>query len=669
MDHEVALATSSGRLYITVDDDLVRSMGVDQANYETSKLFVSSWLTLLSDSPLNPDCKPRRLYYRFINMMRRDGLKATVVRFTSIAHSLVANHHLTGTADFISCWIDDFKDTPVFWEYHHYYRTCDVTVLDFLYTFLNFGKKLEYEDPSFNEVAFRDWCDVEKKLADLEYDPWDLYYLRGIMGSVLAPFRIRDFRPKFGPGSVAERRVRGRIDKINTLRYSPLIDRFLFNGLLGSNGLGGDSGLSPDKVIPDPSRWNRESGISSRTSLLQFVPRDLRRARSVCMEPNTLMYSQQGVLSQMLELVADSSFSRFIRLEDQSRNMQLALLGSYTGEIDTIDLSAASDSVGIRLVKGIFPKSWLIPMLVTRSNRVQTPDGIKTVEKFAPMGSALCFPTQCLIFTSVCIYAACLYSFEADSSYEGEFSDWMTSERVSEVIGSFSDDKLARKGQFQPLAVYGDDICVDTKLTQHVVSILTRLGFSVNTAKSFTGGQAFRESCGGYYLNGSDITPQYFRVKGIKGGKLTPSHIASTVHMLDSLREGARLNTARFLFESLNKWPRKRDLRFEKRDSLILPLPFLTDTDERFGFHVWGVPYNGHLKTRYNHKLCRSEVRSWTISYSDERRAPNLQSLDAYEYMRWWARPQKQDISAETKAAARVDRDGVTIKWKWIPLR
>jgi hypothetical protein len=60
------------------------------------------------------------------------------------------------------------------------------------------------------------------------------------------------------------------------------------------------------------------------------------------------------------------------------------------------------------------------------------------------------------------------------------------------------------------ISVYGDDIICPVQLCERLVWVLQWFGFSVNSEKSFTDGP-FRESCGGHYWNGLDITPFFIR--------------------------------------------------------------------------------------------------------------------------------------------------------------
>jgi hypothetical protein len=664
--HEVRIRTSNGRKSILIDDAFCNSLSVPvgDENMRTVALFITSWVTLLADSPLNPGDKPFRLFRDFLSDIREHGIKTVVIRFTDLAHQLVSQHSLMGSGSSKGDWIDGFKDTPVFFEYNRYYRTGDVKLLDFLYTFLNFGKKLDYVDESFNSVAFCGWLDVENKLRDLVLDPADLSALRLILKTCLVPFSFDKFYPKFGPGSVAERGVRGRIGKIRNFPYDSVLDRVFFRGHIGMYGSGEDHGLRADRVIPDPSTWSPAREASSRMAWLIFRKKNLKVARSVCMEPNLLMYFQQGCMRRVQELIGQSLLTRFINVSKQDRNRYLALQGSLTSEVDTLDLSSASDSVSLDLVKAVFPPSWLIPMLATRSSSVRTPDGsVRILKKFAPMGSALCFPTQCIIFASVCIYAACKYLYDVTSP-GCDFLTWLTAPKVVEIVGKFSDDVGYLQGSFQPLAVYGDDICVDRRLTDEVKSILDRLGFSVNHGKSFTGSQSFRESCGGYYLDGHDITPLYFTVEGVKK-KLSASHVASQVQLTNKCYLKKYVNTYRFLRRSLVMWG-IGDSASRETSSFAHPIPYVSDP-ESFGI-LCNTPENSHLQKRLHVAYQRDEVRSWALTYEYFVPAGDLfPAVDRYEYMRWWASRGDSLTTESYDSVSRHDTGGARLCWRWIP--
>jgi hypothetical protein len=658
---EVSLETSTGRHSFPMDDDLLFSMGVTVENLATAKLFLGAWLALLADSPSSLGQKPLRLYHQFISNMVRYGLKGTILSYAELAHVLVSQQCIMGQSSLQGDWIDGFRDTPVFFEYVRYHKTADPAILSYLYTFLNFGKKLEYVDEQFQDSAFRGWLDTEKRLTTLELDSTDVRSMRMIMSTLLPPFTWTDLRPKFGPGAVFEKGVWGNVEKLSLLTRDPLIERFLLSGQLGMYGSGGSVGVDPTKIGFSPTTAIMPT---DRTSRLLFVPKSLKTYRSVCIEHNVLMYWQQAVSAQMMVHVNSSPYRQFFRLEDQSRNRDLALYGSYTAAIDTLDLSSASDSVSWDLVKRIFPPSWVIAMAVTRSSRVVLPNGdVFPVRKFAPMGSAVCFPTQSLIFATGSIYAACRH-VHAALSVDAEFTDWLTPSVVRRVVRSFArQPSLSRRYGYEPCGIYGDDIAIDSRLSDVLIPILTRLGFVVNTTKSFYGGQAFRESCGGFYLNGSDITPLYFRVEcGL--GRFSPRQVMSEVHLSNDAFVRGYKTLRRYLIRSMNIQYSERN----PRDRGSLPIMYIPLGVEAFGLYSHR-PSNEHLRQRTNKDWQRIEVRVWSASYEEETIASSsfaTDQLESYLYMRWWAGCTRESDAA-TKAAPRYDRRGLKLRRRWAP--
>lgn len=593
MSHKLQLRvlTDRGTVTLFLDSADMSFRGARTSeNERASILFIASYLALLSDSPLTwYAAKPHRLYMSFYKALCTD-LKGTVLRLTSLAHQLVSSHLNFGRLTSIGELTHDFKDTPIFREFFTYMRdlesdvsSSDSSLLRYIYTFLNFGKKFEFVDDEFYEVALRDWLDVEERLSGLEFDEVDLKNLRLIISEFLGDRDPFTALPKHGPGNVADRGVTNSpLSKHDAIVFDEKIDRFLFHGLLGRDGLGREDALNRS-VVPDPARWQRPSIARRRTpARLLFVPKNLKTARSICEEPATLMYFQQSVMRDMCGAIRRGLFGRYIHLNDQTRNKDLAREGSISSLVDTIDLSAASDSVHINLVKGIFPSFWLIKMLATRSSEASLPDGrIVRLNKFAPMGSAVCFPTQCIIFASVCIYASTLYRLglqPGDRALLTRGEIHRTKKLISKNAVSYFHPKTHR---LNPLAIYGDDIVCDCRVTPHVKSILSRLGFVVNESKSFTDSQSFRESCGGFYLAGSDITPLYFAVEEVRK-KLTPNHIASQVAFINRTRSYGYRTLYRLLLRTLMEWEVADDMK-------PFGIPFRST-----GFHgVWNTGDSG----------------------------------------------------------------------------
>lgn len=212
-----------------------------------------------------------------------------------------------------------------------------------------------------------------------------------------------------------------------------------------------------------------------RISQTIFVPKSYKTFRTISMEPATLMYLQQGIWGEIDRVVGSSPWLRsHIGFHDQGRNQSFAKEGSISRGFATIDLSAASDSVSYKLVKRIFRGTPLLKYIVaTRSRRTLLPDGrIVKLKKFAPMGSALCFPIETIIFAAICQYVTREHGVTKDYS------------------------------------VFGDDIIVPTQCAEDVMITLEVLGFRVNREKSFFDPDCwFRESCGAEFCDGFDVTP------------------------------------------------------------------------------------------------------------------------------------------------------------------
>lgn len=202
----------------------------------------------------------------------------------------------------------------------------------------------------------------------------------------------------------------------------------------------------------------------------------------------------QPTLNGMLQLaIGDEMFRRVSRVEglnlrDQTLNQRLAYIGSLTGEVATLDLKSASNCIAVRLVQSLLPEDWFSMLKSARAGTTTVPGiGEIKLEMFSGMGNGFTFPLQSVIFWALA---------RASATYL----------KIDKPI----------------VAVYGDDIVVDTAVVPLLKSVLTCAGLIVNDDKSFWSGP-FRESCGADFLAGSDVRPVY--VKEI----LTPA-VLFTLH-------------------------------------------------------------------------------------------------------------------------------------------
>ncbi len=213
-------------------------------------------------------------------------------------------------------------------------------------------------------------------------------------------------------------------------------------------------------------------------SRMTTVPKNEDTVRTIAIEPSGNMALQLAA-GRYLENVL-----RRVGLDistQQPRNKALAKRGSIDGSLATIDLSSASDMISPDLVRAIFPPEWYRLFVVLRSPTTELPDGSEVVlNMMSTMGNGFTFPLMTLLF------CALIYGFRATRGGPNLFIDWNST------------------------CVFGDDIIIPTDEYHDFVDVLTMAGFSVNLEKSYSEGP-FRESCGGDYYEGVDITPFYVK--------------------------------------------------------------------------------------------------------------------------------------------------------------
>lgn len=225
---------------------------------------------------------------------------------------------------------------------------------------------------------------------------------------------------------------------------------------------------------------NTREGYTPCAKVL-LVPKDCRGPRLISCEPRETMWLQQGQMSSIVKATETHKRTKgAVNFTDQRPNQRAARLGSVNWKFPelnrnyaSLDLSNASDCIRLDLVERLMPKNWYEALLASRSPRTQLPNGqVVTLAKFAPMGSATCFP----------VMALCIWSI-----------------------------LTARLPQGTPILVYGDDIIVPARFAEKATEVLSSVHLIVNTRKSFSKGP-FRESCGKEFCAGLDVSPVKLRV-------------------------------------------------------------------------------------------------------------------------------------------------------------
>lgn len=226
------------------------------------------------------------------------------------------------------------------------------------------------------------------------------------------------------------------------------------------------------------SYLSRES-LPYGTAKVLFVPKDSRGPRVISCEPSTLQYLQQGIKAEMVRCIETNPLSRGrVNFADQTKNQRYARWGSLGAGWATLDMKDASDRVSLALVRRIFSGTHVLPlMLATRSQATRLPDGsLVHLRKFAPMGSALCFPTLALTIWAL----------------------------ASSVLVNHCG--LPEEAATSTVMVYGDDIICRLEVYEALLQYFPTVGLMFNQGKCCVSGQ-FRESCGLDVFNGIDVTP------------------------------------------------------------------------------------------------------------------------------------------------------------------
>ena len=244
------------------------------------------------------------------------------------------------------------------------------------------------------------------------------------------------------------------------------------------------------QAISEDSIWADVESIRSvargfdivRGSRLSFVPKTAEISRTICTEPLCNMLFQKGI-GAVLERRIQQTLGISLKTQPD-KNRALSRLGSKDGSFGTIDLSSASDSMSLSLVREMFPRHVVSLLELTRSPVTTLPGGAEVeLHMVSSMGNAFTFPLQTLLFGALVYGAYRVHSLDFERPR-------------GQSLGNF--------------AVFGDDIIVLQKAYDLTVRLLSLCGFSVNVDKSFNTG-LFRESCGHDYFDGHNVRGVYIR--------------------------------------------------------------------------------------------------------------------------------------------------------------
>jgi len=295
-----------------------------------------------------------------------------------------------------------------------------------------------------------------------------------VLGDTVPSFDKLDFF--FGPGATTN--VKGRDANLRrklSARMAcsedmlPILGEFLEELPLWASTVGCE-------ILEKPGTYVVPVDVS--VGKLSFVPKSAKTLRPICVEPVLNSLLQKGIGSWLKRRLRKFGVDLF----DQTRNQELARIGSIKGNLATIDLKSASDTVSIGLVCNLLPSQWVDLLGKARTGEVAYKDRIIHLEKFSSMGNGFTFELESLIFF-------------------GLMSGVISYLRQIGELGEHED---------APLGVYGDDLIIPTQGFDLARRVLTFCGFDLNLQKSFCTGP-FRESCGADWFLGFSLRPFYLR--------------------------------------------------------------------------------------------------------------------------------------------------------------
>lgn len=385
------------------------------------------------------------------------------------------------------------------------------------------------------------------------------------LARLFASFDPLDIQPAHGPGAVSTRErlsdkwtfrnVSGRIAD------SYPIDAFFYASVRGFS----------DNL----HEFNTQGDIEDFARVV-LVPKDSRGPRLISCEPLAFQYVQQGLSRAIVKHVERHPLTKWgVRFTNQQPNQLGALLGSKYGGYATLDLKDASDRVTLGLVRLLFPEPLLGHLENCRSMATELPGGeYMMLTKFAPMGSALCFPILALT--------------------------------VWALLTAAAPDADSREGVY----VFGDDVIVPTAQAENAIEVLESFGLKVNRDKSFLTG-FFRESCGVDAYKGIDVTP--IRLRKVWASHRCPHAYSSWTAYANSLWDKQYYGTywviADRLFELYREIP--------ERTCVSDVDPRRKYNTKKFVSYVPSlacVPQQHRPQTsRVNHHFQRVEYRVWSI--------------------------------------------------------
>lgn len=447
--------------------------------------------------------------------------------------------------------------------------------------YLYYKYRLPYE-PSKVKKTLDSFVQIEAELAqkaDSDFDDPIIDCARDLIGRLLCNFDYRGIKPRHGPGAVStgekyHRKMTFSRIYLEIERVYPFSEYYMLRS-------------DPNEV----EKLQQLQPLAAGTTKVVLVDKDSRGPRIISCEPLEYQWIQQGLGRAIMAFLEEHPWTRArINFADQVHNQRYAYLGSLDRRWATLDMKDASDRVSIALVERCFAHTSLLEALMAcRSYWCRLPDGrVCTMLKYAPMGSALCFPVEALVFWALTV---------ATQIIHGKVP-------MARAMGS--------------TFVYGDDIIVPREQTHAVLQNLPRFGLMFNNGKCCIDG-FFRESCGAELFMGSDVKPT--RLRSRWSSSQCPEALASYVCYSNALRRTGYWRSADMIKSAVEAhWGPLPYVSSLVGEQLSQAWRSFTRNDEGVEIPLlgWADPVcHGAVKVpcrvRFNKELQRQEILCWRV--------------------------------------------------------
>jgi len=385
---------------------------------------------------------------------------------------------------------------------------------------------------------------------------------RQIVGRIIYSINWGQVVPSHGPGGVFPARLPCNKSCFSTL-YTPIQRYYPYDQYFC-----GMPSFWHDVMVSRGGSIKEEEHI---VACLTAVPKDSRGPRLICVHPTESIWIQQGQRRLLEAAITASPLTRGkINFTDQTVNGSLALLSSSSREFCTLDLKEASDRMSCLLVKHLFGDYAYKWMSCARASKIKLlSERVIVLKKWAPMGNALTFPVQSLVFFALVVAGIrARYGVNCTDVY-----------------------------------VFGDDIIFPSSYYDGAVRALVLAGFIPNSSKTFRRG-FFRESCGIDAYKGGIVTP--FRIK--KGSINSLSSVVSSLDLAKRLRLAGYNSCASYLYKTCRAFLRHQY-------GICMPI---TNNDQCTGLVEYqDIPFTELLLRQslsYDSKLQKWDVRCMLVA-------------------------------------------------------